>query len=65
MTMTRTNVYSVNGLLSLFFSYHQKEKEPLMEDATAAIRFVHAAAPAVYGAVNVTVRSSHVTIKPS
>ena len=42
--MTRTNVHSVNGLLSLFFSYHQKEKEPLMEDATAAIRFVHAAA---------------------
>ena len=32
-----------------------------MEDATAAIRYVHAAALGVYWAVNVTDRSYHVT----
>ena len=52
-----TNVHPVDGLLSAFFSYHQKEKEPLMEDATTAIRYKHAAVPAVNWA--------HVMIKPS
>lgn len=32
-----------------------------MEDATTAIRYVHAAALGVYWAVNVTDRSCHVT----